>query len=158
MGELRKWLSNAGLDSVRTYIQSGNVILNTDYPPRTLQSLVEETLQAHLHRPCQLIVRSAGEMEAAAVNWPFRADAPASAKHVIFLERPLEAERLDDVPPTHEQFAVRNQEIYLYLPDGIGRSKLAAAVVRRLGGCTATTRNWNTVIRLRDLAREIAGP
>lgn len=93
-------------------------------------------------------------MPAVAEHWPFAADIPATAKHVIFLDRPLAADSFHDLPSQPEQCAVGDQEIYLYPPDGIGRSRLAELVARRLADYTATTRNWNTVTRLRDLASE----
>ena len=54
------------------------------------------------------------------------------------------------MPP--EAATVVGREVYLLLPDGIGRSKLPGAVARRLGGASTTVRNWRTVTTLRDMA------
>ena len=52
-----------------------------------------------------------------------------------------------------ERFAVGRREVYLYLPNGIGRSKMAAALGRGGAAADGTTRNWRTVTTLLEMAR-----
>ena len=77
--------------------------------------------------------------------------------HLYFLvSRPKkpDLDRLDAVKARSERFALKDTVFYLYAPDGIGRSKLAAAVERSLG-VAATARNWNTVEKLLEMVAEV---
>lgn len=79
--------------------------------------------------------------------------------HATYFSGPVEAERLatvDRAAHLPEDFRLGDRVLYLYTPNGLGRSKLAEALARPglLRGVTATSRNWNTVVKLVELTRD----
>jgi uncharacterized protein (DUF1697 family) len=157
MADLRDTIANAGGDDVATYIQSGNVVFG--HASRTAAALAAE-LERRIARtagfPVPVILRSAGELAKAIAANPFAAE-PPDHLHVSFLARRPGATALAAVLPSTfvpERFALQGREIYLHLPGGMGRSKLAVALGRvKAIAAIATARNWRTVLELDRMAR-----
>lgn len=158
MKELRTELTAMGLTDVATLIQSGNVVFGA--PQRAgarlaeaIADRVEEVFKVHP----TVMLRSVDELEAVVANNPFHEPGVDSAKlHVAFLAKQPTAKavaRLDPDRSPPDAFAVHGKEIYLQLPNGIGRSKLGGDFFESRLGIPATTRNWRTVTKLLELAR-----
>jgi uncharacterized protein (DUF1697 family) len=152
MAELRSLLTSLGHSEVRTYIQSGNVVFTTGtkVSPETLETAIATTfgikIDVMLRTPAEL-------MEVLEAN-PFP-NVDSSSLHVGFMkaEPPEDAvARLDPDGFLPERFAVRGRERYLFLPAGMGRTKLPAYLDRQLKVPT-TVRSWKTVVKLVELAR-----
>jgi len=147
-------LTALGMKNVRTYIQSGNVVF--DYPRRSAERVADDIgdkiYGEHGFRPFVLAMRRA-DLEAAIAGNPFpKAERDPKSLHLFFLASPPSADmkRLNEITSPTERFALVDKVLYLYAPDGIGRSKLAARVEKLLG-VPATARNWRTVTKVRDL-------
>lgn len=159
MARLRELLSDLGYDDVSTYVQSGNAVFDAaETDARTVAQQIERAIEAEFGFGSRITLRTREEWAAVVAANPFP-DAVAEPKtlHVVFLSEPVPPGRLDGVDRAAfepERFELRERELYLWLPDGIGRSKLAATLTeRRLGdGVTATARNWRTVATLLELA------
>lgn len=159
MVALREGLVAAGATDVGTYVQSGNVVLTP--PPsagRRTRSWLEETIGAIAGFEVPVIVRSAAEMAGVVERNPFPG-AGGTRLHVLFCDPAPPADLLGEID--HESAAPEaatlvGGELYLHLPDGIGRATLPGLVERplRRAGVTVTARNWNTVERLRDMLEE----
>ena len=156
MAELRELFEGAGCEEVRTYIQSGNVVLAAPRADREeladrLAGAVEE---AKGFRPAVMLLTLDG-LDAAMEANPFpEATAEPNRLHLWFLAgEPDEAglDALEAVRAPSERFGLSGRVFYLHAPDGIGRSKLAERVERALG-VEATARNWRTVATLHDVA------
>jgi uncharacterized protein (DUF1697 family) len=156
MKDLVTLLCGLGLQRVRTYIQSGNVVFRGS---GTAAALVEDIGAAVSRRfgfrPFLVLLDAKQLAQAAAAN-PFpAARARPQSLHLWFLERapgsaslkPLEALRA-----ASEKAALRGKVLYLYAPQGIGRSKFAARAESLLG-VAGTARNWRTVTQLLAMAR-----
>ncbi len=154
MAELRALLTDAGYGAVRTHLQSGNVLLESEAAPDALQAQLEEQLAVHFGFQIPVIVRSRAELGEVIARDPFGARVTDPRRYqVTFLasegSAALEA-RLRAVAKGGEEVAVIGREIYAWHPDGIARSDLAKLVAdRRTGG---TARNWNTITALWQLA------
>ncbi len=125
----------------------------------------EESLAAELARaiekrfgfPVDVLVRDHAYLRAVAEACPFpAADLEPKQLHVTYFSAPVDEERFAPVDRSAfrpEEFRLGDRALYLYAPDGLGRSRLAEALARpRVNkGLTATTRNWNTVTRLVEL-------
>lgn len=155
MAELRRQLAELGLESVRTYIQSGNVVFDAAGDDAgtlgdTIRSAIES---AHGFAP-QVLVLSADRFRAALADNPFpEAVAEPKTLHFAFLAGPADApelERLEAVREDNERFELRGLTFYLHAPDGIGRSRLAERIERALG-VPCTMRNARTVGRLAEM-------
>lgn len=158
MPDLRELLTGLGHEDVKTLLQSGNVVLTSDETGEQLEQALEAAIAKELGVESRVIVRSARELAAVVKRNPLAdvADDPKrhqvsflSAKPEAAVVRALEAA---DVAP--EQVAVHGREIYAWHPGGIQRSPLVKLLTDRELGVTATARNWNTVTKLLELARE----
>ena len=155
MTVLRDILIGLGFSDVRTYLQSGNAVFTTSLTATQVVSTAGKALGEILGRDLAVVVRTAEQLVAVVQGWPFDRAADPTTKHVMFLQQASDGENLGEMPQgTAEQYWVCGTHIYLYLPGGMGRSKLGASVTRRLARTGATARNWNTVSALRDMASE----
>ena len=156
MAELRDIASGCGLRDVRTYIQSGNIVFRADDADT---SAVAERLRRAVREASDLDpevhVRTADELAAIIDGNPFtdRASDPKQLHVTLFSEQP-EPVDLDPAAFEPEAWEFGDRVVYLYLPDGMGRSKLAAQLARRAGSA-GTARNWRTVTKLLDMARQL---
>ena len=142
MEALRAIFEEAGARDVRTYIQSGNVVFSHARPT---SARFEKAIAAAVGFDVPVVLRTAAEL--AALAHPFADDAGV---HVMFAAAPLAPIARVAVPP--EAYVVSGRDVYLYLPAGVGNSKLAAA----LGKLPVTARNWRTVQQLRAMAIQSA--
>jgi uncharacterized protein (DUF1697 family) len=156
MADLRALLTGLGYGDVRTYVQSGNVVLTGDGAPEAVAETLEREIAAELGVASKVVVRTRDERADVIARDPLGdvADEPKRYQ-VTFLSgapdpdavRALEAA---DVAP--ERVAVSGREIYAWHPNGIQRSPLAQLLTDRRLGVTATARNWNTVTKLLAMA------
>lgn len=155
MAELRSLAADLGFADARTYLQSGNLILPRAGPdPAAVAIALTEEIRTAFGLEVPVIIRTGAEWTRVIAVNPFPQGAVDGKKlHVVFLPGPAtEAVRnfaTDAYRP--EELAVTDSEIYLSLPDGIGRSKLAGALGKVDNAASATIRNWNTVLALSDL-------
>ncbi|MEM7445488.1 MAG: DUF1697 domain-containing protein [Pseudomonadota bacterium] len=158
MASLTALLSDLGLTNIATYIQSGNVVFHcVEADPETLaESIASEIEARHGFRP-KLLLISLEQLERAVASNPFsEAEDVPKTLHLFFLTEPAaqpDLDALDTARTPSERFRIIDKVFYLHAPDGIGRSKLAAQVERYLG-VDATARNWRTVLKTLELARQ----
>ena len=154
MADLRALVEAAGGTDVQTYIQSGNVVFeHAQLTDDTLRDELEQRLEAAFGFTVPVILRRAGAWDAVLKGNPFPDDDPTRL-HVSFLrDEPARGatDGIDRERFAPEEFALHGREVYLYLPDGLGRAKLPAALTRVIG-TPDTARNWRTVLKLAALA------
>ncbi len=157
MADLRALLSDAGYDDVSTHIQSGNALF---WAPRqkgaTLEAALERTLAKRFGFDVDVMVRSAADLKKVIGANPFdRRGVDGKSLHVAFLKaKPAAAaaRTLDDKDFGRDEYVLRGTEIYLRYPDGLGRSKMSAALFERALATPATVRGFNVVKKLYELA------
>ncbi|MGW0826012.1 DUF1697 domain-containing protein [Streptomyces sp. NPDC002845] len=158
MAELRTLLQGLGYGDVATYLQSGNVVFSTDGGDE--HSLAEEIGQAiakHFGFTVDVLVRDHAYLRAVREACPFpAAELQPKQLHVTYLSTQPTPDRyadLDQPAFLPEEFRIGDRALYLYAPEGLGRSQLADALSkpRLTKGLIATTRNWNTVVKLEEL-------
>jgi len=153
MAELRTLLEGAGYESVRTYLASGNVVLDGPRGAVALAAALERLIVDAFGVTTTAIVRRPRELAAAVEAHPFGAD--TSETHVAFLARrppKAAAARLEVVDPGADLAVLSGAEVYLRLPRGVHGSRLSIARIEKLLGVPATLRNWRTVVALAELA------
>jgi uncharacterized protein (DUF1697 family) len=151
MAELRRLLEAAGYEGVRTYIASGNVLLDGRTGRAALGSDIERLVLDAFGVATTAILRKPRELSATVEAHPFDDSAKT---HVAFLaKRPDNAAtaRLEAFDPST---VLRGAELYLHLPRGVQGSRLSNARIESLLGVPATLRNWRTVVALAELAAE----
>ena len=153
MPDLQALFVALGHQDVVTYIQSGNVVFKG---PAAQASAIEKRIKRDLGLDIAVVLRTKAELAKVIAANPFvRAGADLAKLHVTFLAEKADADlvyRLERHCSPTEEFDVRGREVYLHCPDGLGRTKLTNAFQVRRPEITATTRNWNTVNKLLELA------
>lgn len=157
MAQLKTVLTEEGFGSVRTYIQSGNILLTCEEQDATrLQQRVADLIQKHFDFRPQIIALTVQQLEAIACANPFpMAEPEPKTLHIYFLAETAafaNVSALTALKKENESFSLAGQAFYLHAPDGIGRSKLAEKAEKYLG-VAATARNWRTVQAMRDMAQ-----
>ncbi|MEV0199364.1 DUF1697 domain-containing protein [Nonomuraea sp. NPDC050691] len=152
MTDLRGWLGELGCTGVRTFLQSGNVVLDSDEPPSTLGPLMEAGLAERAGFPIACVLRTVGELRAVVESDPFGDVATDGTRYLVsFRAAPAPPPTFAHADFEPERFHFDERESYFWLADGIRNSKLLAAAAKTDDG-TATMRNWNTVTRLLTIA------
>jgi len=159
MKELVSILEGLGFQNVKTYIQSGNVVFKTREKNTSglSERISAEIKNRHDFAPLVLVL-SLTELEQVVANNPFPDihDDP-QALHVGFLAaapKTPDLKTLESISAKNERFQLIDNAFYLRAPDGIGRSKLAANTERLLG-VSMTDRNWRTVGKILEMAKEL---
>lgn len=155
MSALSQALRKAGIQNVQTYLQSGNIVIESTLSVRNLQLLVQKILQKTFDLDVAVQVLTADFWaELIQVN-PFTGYQKVESYHqklsITFLAEPLttqQIQKITDLKTTNEDFALIKNAFYGWYGDGFGRSKLAAYVSKISYG---TTRNWKTVQTLATL-------
>ena len=147
MNELRTLCEKLGCEHVRTYIQSGNVILESLLKEAALAEQLETALQKKMSKRIAVALRTVDELDEVLKKNPFQKAEPAKVG-VMFFAKPVEKNFLDGVTTsTGEEVKVGKREIYVHYPNGMGRSKLKLPK----DAADGTVRNINTVRKLIDL-------
>jgi len=156
MPRLREVLTEAGLDNVRTLLQSGNVVADSRSSPTRVRSEIEAAIEAEFGFHVDVVMRTRDELAQVLDRNPLAtvADNPKYYQVTFLSDDP----GADAVPPLTggdfgaERLVLDGREIYAWYPKGMQNSKLARQLSDARLGVTATARNWNTVTKLLALA------
>ena len=157
MSELKSLHEALGLRDVVTYIQSGNVVFTSDdTDPAQLARQIEEGSAQKFGFHSQVMVRTSAELEEIIANNPFQNQPEKEPKWiaVLFLTTRPESTALEDLQKTYtgpEEIYLIGQELYVYYPDGVGRSKLTLTLIEKKLKTVGTGRNWNTILQLQKM-------
>ena len=157
MDALKELHESLGLQEIQTYIQSGNVVFTSDDADVTLiQKDIEHGFAQKFGFQVKVMVRTADEFNVMIENNPFQNQAMKESKWMVamFLESHPINTAWEDIQKTYtgpEELHITAQEVYIYYPEGIGRSKLTNAFLEKKLKTMGTVRNWNTVLRLQKM-------
>jgi uncharacterized protein (DUF1697 family) len=161
MDELRTVYGSLGLRDVQTYVQSGNVIFRTDKPGTALVRKIEDAIERKFGFRCDVVLRTVAELRNVIARNPFAsrrdvapgkllvtflADEPAAGGGERFVKR---------VSNCAEEVRLDARELYIYFPNGVGRSKLQWHALAQALGTTGTARNWNSVTKMLEMAEKL---
>jgi uncharacterized protein (DUF1697 family) len=158
MAELRKLFAEAGYGDVRTYVQSGNIVVSSDAKPAELEKECAKLISEHFGFDVPVIVRTRDELAEIVAADPLGhvADNPKRYQ-VSFLSEPLDdsaVERLKGLVVEPEELVIDGREVYAWQAEGVARSKLWNGLANKSLGVVATARNWTTVKTLLEMADE----
>ena len=157
MDDLKYLYESLQFENVQTYIQSGNVIFESnlgDIP--ILTATIEKGIETGFGFQVPVTIRSRRDMLRVIRGNPFEAKGDQSKLHVTFLKTNPSAHlvsSVDEHGSQGEELRLVKREIYLYCPNGYGRSKLSNNFLEKKLDVTATTRNWKTVLALCQLSK-----
>ncbi len=160
MAALKKLCEDLGCQAVETYVNSGNVVFRSSEEDG---AALTRHLQAGLHESLGLdapiLIREPQDLARILTSNPFLSgqEHDPTKLHVMFLFGPADPARLAALvkpPQCEEEYAVGEQEIYLFYPNGLGRATLGKVLTERKLGVLTTTRNWNTVNALYRMSQQ----
>jgi uncharacterized protein (DUF1697 family) len=163
MDALQRVYESLGFADVRTLLQSGNVVFRStlDGRERLAKRIVQE-LERQLGLRIEVMLRTLAEVESIVERGPvLAARADPSKLLVMFLSSVPSAAAQAALLKWHkskelpEMLELRGPEIYLYYPNGVGRSKLTSAVIESKLDTWGTARNWNTLVKLVEIGRAL---
>jgi uncharacterized protein (DUF1697 family) len=158
MGELRALLTERGYGDVRTLLQSGNVAVTTGKGADSLRKDLEQAIAERFGVETDVVLRTSEELEALIEANPLggvATDPKRLQVHFLSGEPAAAAAReLEEVDIAPERIAVRGREIHVWHANGIQRSPASKVIARADLGVVATARNWSTVTKLLEIARD----
>lgn len=159
MDALKRMYEILGFENVRTYIQSGNVLFSSnETDPKGLENIISSKIQADFGFDVPVLVLKLKTLEAIVANNPFAKDNSKDVAHlhVTFLaDNPVDFD-LDGVlqkKQAGEEIAITTNAVYLYCPNGYGKTKLHNSFLENRLKVKATTRNWKTTKELLKMAQ-----
>ena len=158
MAALRELLTEAGYEDVRTYVQSGNIVLGAPATADAVQGELAALISERFGFDVPVLVRTRARLARVVAQDPF-ADVVTEPKRyqVSFLAEKLAADlvrRLEEQAAPSERVVSRGRELYAWHPEGVARSKLWNTLAGKGLGITATARNWTTVTTLLQMTDE----
>lgn len=157
MADLKSLCEELGLKNVKTYIQSGNLIFNSDKPNSELENKLEKAITEKFGFDVPVIVRTEKELESSISKNPFIAkDADIYQLHLTFLkEKPNEEdiERILTFNYEPDKFKIAEKDIFIFCAGKYHESKLTNNFFEKQLEVGATTRNWKTVMKLSELSK-----
>jgi len=161
MADLKKLYESLEFSEVQTYIQSGNVVFKSDSKISDIQLArkIEKAISAKYKFEVPVIIRTKEELEKILSQNPFTKEKSIDLKklHVTFLSETPDREKvvqIEEVDFSPDQFIIKGKEIYLHIPNSYGETKLSNKFFENKLKVSATTRNWNTVNKLLELASQ----
>ncbi len=161
MDALRKLYESLNLREAQTYVQSGNVVFKTtERNPSVLAKKIEDAIEKTFGFRTDVVLRTSAQLKDAIAKNPFakRKDADPSKLLVTFLaEEP--ASKLTNAVLSKkydpEELLISGRELYIYFPNGMGRTKLNWLAVVKALGTTGTGLNLNSVMKLLEIAERL---
>jgi len=160
MEKLRASCEALGFKSVKTYIQSGNIVcqagkLSSDAAAKKIEAQIEKDFGFSV----DVIARTGDEMKQIVSGNPLLKEPriDASKLHVVFLSDVPPAEsikKLKAILTAPDKVRHKGKEIYFYFPNGVSGSSIWKHDLDRVLGMSGTMRNWNTVNTLHEMAGE----
>ncbi|MGM0876359.1 MAG: DUF1697 domain-containing protein [Bacillota bacterium] len=155
MAELKNLFETMGFESVKTYIQSGNVLFKSEVKPEELSERIEQEIRTAFGFLVPVILRTATELEHIIRNCPFPADTLSEGEsvHISFMAEFPSQEGIDylnNFKSEIDEYQIEGKEIHLFFRQSIRNSKLAIHLQKL--GVPATLRNWKTINKLVNMA------
>jgi uncharacterized protein (DUF1697 family) len=165
MERLREFCAEIGMQNVRTYVQSGNIVFEAEGGVTKWVIAIERRLRGETRLPVSVVVRMPNDLERTLTGNPFLKEkgVDESRLHVTMLasnptKTALKALAALSVPGARnfgrDRFIQIGRDIYLHCPDGYGRTKLNNTFFEKILSVRATTRNWNTLKNLAAMAAQ----
>lgn len=158
MDKLKSIYESLGLDDVQTYIQSGNVFFNTTNKDKIqLKISIEGAIKEANSLDVSVTIIEPDELNSIIENNPLIKSGldDTSVMHVTLLSDKPDEANISKINPTQyepDRFIIIGKAIYLYCPNGYGRTKLTNNFFESKLKIRATTRNWNTINKLYEIA------
>jgi uncharacterized protein (DUF1697 family) len=156
MAQLREVLTNAGFKNVRTYIQSGNALVDSELSSKEIEVRVHQLIKKHIGPDLAVVARTGTQLQKVLDENPFKDGYDISRIFfVLFGERPpaRKVKELLEQDFSPEELAVTKNTAYMYIPGMYGRGALSGNFLEKKLGISATMRNFNTIKKLIEMSK-----
>jgi len=158
MNDLKSALINKQFENVKSYINSGNIVLKHKGSRQEAAQIIKELIQSQFKLSIEVIVKTEKELGMIIENEPFsEKENDNSKKIVVMLSGKIDKEKaltIKDDERIEENFYSMNDLLYIYYHNGAGRSKFTLTYIEKKLNITATGRNWNTIIKMNEMLKE----
>ena len=161
MNALRALYQSLKFEDPRTYVQSGNIVFRAkEKISPALVKKIQDAIEREFDCRPEVILRTADELRKAIAASPFHASRGLEPGKILvtFLNAepgPEARDTLLRLKRYPEEIHLKGRELYIYFPNGAGKSKLPWSSVEKLFKTTGTARNWNSVTKLLAIAEEM---
>ncbi len=155
MADLRLALQKAGFEQVQTYIQSGNILWQSQAKPEVLARQVQQVVRDRFGFEVEVVVRTAEQWQHTIQSNPFPDQ--TDHLHVAFLGRaPSEArvQALQEAATGDDLWHLLGEDVYLFYPHGTAEAQLTHKVLEKHLQVSGTVRNWRTVLKVQQLLEQ----
>jgi uncharacterized protein (DUF1697 family) len=160
MEDLRKLLESAGFENVKTYIQSGNVIVDSaEKSKQAVGEKIKSLIRDHYGFDVSILVLNRADLEKAIRENPFLSEKDIDIKqvYIAFLSEAPKKENIEKFETANiesDRAIIDDDVMYLKYADRAGNSKLTNALIENKLKVIATSRNWNTTLKLMAMLDE----
>ncbi|PWL40278.1 DUF1697 domain-containing protein [Flagellimonas aquimarina] len=158
MVDLKQTLENSGLQNVKTYIQSGNIVFDSETTETDiLQDTIYDAILNDFTFEVPVLVKTSDQMEQILAANPFADEVETNRLYFVLLKKPPSQSLVDEFSQlnfVNEDFKVTNACVYLCCKKGYGNAKLNNNLVERKIKVQATTRNLKTMQKLVEMTKE----
>ncbi|WP_107038648.1 DUF1697 domain-containing protein [Brumimicrobium mesophilum] len=156
MADLKSMLSDIGIPNAVTYIQSGNVIFESEKDNLAISHQIEVAILKKFGFEVPAIVRTAEELKQSIKSNPFYDDETDITKLVLtFLKETPKNEDIETLKPIdskEDKYVIKEKDVFIYCEGKYHQSKLTNNLFEKKLKVRATTRNWKTVLKLMELS------
>lgn len=157
MAYLVKILEEVGLKNVKTYVQSGNVILETEVSKKETAKLIHDTIAKKIGADLCVIIKEKAQLQIAVAENPFNESYDFSRIHLVFTDDIMdkdELKKLENKDFGDEKFMVGSECLYMYLPRNATPKRLNTNYLEKQLSITMTMRKLNIVEHLVKLCKK----
>jgi uncharacterized protein (DUF1697 family) len=160
MKDLRDALIKNKFENVKTYIKSGNIVIESDHDKKKVKEIFEQIIESQFKLKIDTTLKTQKELEEIILNNPFNSENENdnSKRIVVMLSDKVsqdQALQLKSDERIVENYYHKNDVLYIYYYDGAGRSKFTTTYIDKKLKVTSTARNWNTMIKMSEMMKEI---
>ena len=157
MAELRELLSKSGFENVQTYIQSGNVILQSNNSDISkIESDIEKSIEDYFGFEVSVLVKTRQDLQRIFDDSSFTEDKKKASYFMMFHDCPSDdlVKEASEKVYEGEEYKIINNCIYYYYEKGLGKAKFNVNFFERKFKTFATARNYNTMVKILSLSAE----
>jgi uncharacterized protein (DUF1697 family) len=158
MAELKSHLENVNFQNVKTYIQSGNIILQSNLSSSDVLLKVREIINKYFGLFVQVFVLDRESLQQILVNNPFHNKEEGHRIFITLLNKKPDSANLDKlalIDVGDEKYVIKNEVLYFYVPQGMANSKFSNPFIEQKLKVVSTGRNRNTMLKLTELANQL---
>ena len=155
MASLRDVLKKEGFQNARTYIQSGNALIDTELPGKEVEKRVHELIKKFIGPDLVVVVRTRAQLQKVLDENPFKAGYDISRVFFVLFAELLPPQKVRELHAqdfSPEKLAITKSAAYLYIPGTYGRGILSNNFLEKKLGVSATMRNFNTISKLIEMS------